>query len=50
MLKVDAIFGDQKVKAMTKMKWKWVEIQIEALRHCDVKWMMHMDGPASHAG
>lgn len=50
MLKVDAIFGDQKVKAMTKMKWKWVEIQNEELRHCDVKRMIRMDGHASRAG
>lgn len=50
MLKVDAIFGDQKVKAMTTMKWKQVEIQIEELRHCDVKWMVHTDGHASCAG
>lgn len=48
MLQVDAVFGDQKVKAVTKMKWKWVEI--EELRHCDGKWMIHRDGHGCHAG
>ena len=32
MLKGDATFGDEKVKAMTEMKWKWCEVEIEELR------------------
>lgn len=47
MLKADVIFCDEKVKVMTKMTWKWIEVEI---KDCGVKQMMHVDGRESHAG
>ena len=50
MPKGDATFGEEKVKALSKMKWRWFEVEIEELRDCDIKWIIHMDGHGGHAG
>lgn len=35
---------------MTKMKWKWVEVETEEPRDHNIKWMIQMDGHGSRAG
>lgn len=37
MLKAVVIFGDEKVKVMTTVKWKWIEVEIKELRDHGVK-------------